>query len=374
MVYIAATATQFPTYYYPQPVLANALRKFCMAMELDFDFDQIDRFFSNVMIEGRYFTLPLEPFYDERPSLETTARTSIAAALDLFEGAVTQLFEQTNLPPEAVSILSSVTLLASVPSLEARLMNRIPFSPHVKRLPFFGYGCAGGAIGLARVADYLVCHPQAAAVLFVGELSSALWRGPLQLDLQWMIQQLPEKSELYSEIISTIVTAALFADGVTAVMLVGDQHPLAQPGAPRVVDSSSLVLPHTENLMGMEIADVGFRNILRAEVAEYAAIGVRQVVEPLLEKYQLSTKQIDYWLVHPGGPKVLKTVAHEFGLRDEQLQLSWDALAKIGNISSGTVIYILNQLMKTAQPSNGEYGLMLGMGPGFTLEAVLLQW
>jgi alkylresorcinol/alkylpyrone synthase len=373
MTYIAATATNFPANYYSQEVLANALYKFCAAADLDFDLEQIYRFFNSVQIEGRYFTLPLEPIFDQKPSPEATARASIEAALNLFEGAVTTVLEHANLAPEQVSVLSSVTLLAAVPPLETRLMNRIPFSPQIKRLPLFGYGCAGGTVGLARVADYLRGYPQEAAVLMVGEISSALWRGSLQLDLFTMIKQLPETPELYSDIISTIVTAALFADGTTAVLLVGDDHPLAQSGGPRVVDSCSLILPNTVDLMGMEVADIGFRNILKAEVSEFAAIGVHKVVHQLLEKHQLAIDDIDRWIIHPGGPKVIKTIQSEFALTDEQVQLSWNTLAKIGNISSGTVIYMLNELMQQQVPA-GSYGLMIGMGPGFAQEAVLLQW
>lgn len=372
MPHIAATATQFPSNYYSQDVLANALYKFCAVMDLDFDLEQIYRFFNSVQIKGRYFTLPLEPIFDQKPSPEATARAGIEAALDLFEGAVTTLLDRANLTPEQISVLASVTLLAAVPPLETRLMNRMPFSPGVKRLPLFGYGCAGGTVGLARVADYLSGFPQDAAVLTVGEFSSALWRGSLQLDLLTMIKQLPEKPELYSDIISTIVTAALFADGTTAVLLVGDQHPLAQSG-PRVVDSASLILPNTVDLMGMEVADVGFRNILKAEVSEFAAIGVRKVVHQLLDRQQLTIDDIDYWIIHPGGPKVIKTIQSEFALTDEQVQLSWKTLAEIGNISSGTVIYMLDQLMQQQIPA-GSYGLMIGMGPGFAQEAVLLKW
>lgn len=374
MVYIAETVTHFPLHYYPQEVLANALQKYCMAMELEFDLDSIDRFFKNVMIEGRYFTLPLEPFYDEFPGPEATGKASIEAATDLFEEAVNKLLQQANLPPEQVSLIASVTLTAAIPPLEARVMNRIPFSAHTKRLPLFGYGCMGGTIGLARVAEYLVGHPQEAAVMFVGEMSSALWRGSLQLDLKQMIEQLPKKPELYSDIISTIVTAALFADGAAAVLLVGDEHPLARPGCGRVIDSCSIMLPNTAHLMGMEIVDFGFRNILRAEVSDFAVVGLRKIVDQLLDHHQLTLDQINHWIVHPGGPKVLKTVASEFGLTDEQLYLSWQALAKVGNISSATVIYILNQLLTNQHPAPGSYGIMIGMGPGFSQEAVLLQW
>ncbi|MBW4552041.1 MAG: hypothetical protein KME35_13180 [Aphanocapsa sp. GSE-SYN-MK-11-07L] len=374
MVSIVATATNFPSSYYSQEVLAVALRKYCMAMDLDFDLDTIDRFFSNVKVKGRYFALPLDTFYDMQ-GFATQSRATLETALNLFEGAVRKLLEQTQVDPQTISLLASVTLTIAIPPLEARLMNRIPFSPYVRRLPLFGYGCMGGAAGLSRIAEYLQGHPTEAAIMFVGELSSALWQGSLQLDLQSQVSQLAENPAIYSDIISNIVTAALFADGTAAILVVGEDHPFAQPGRPRVIDTRSILLPNTGHLMGMDIVDTGFRNILRPQVTEYLKDGLRKLIDPLLADHNLKIEQIDRWIVHPGGPKVLDTVAEEFGLEPQQLHLSWEALAEVGNISSATVIYMLNQLFASKdQPSPGTYGLMIGMGPGFSQEAILLQW
>jgi alkylresorcinol/alkylpyrone synthase len=374
MVFIAATSTNFPPHYYSQEVLATALRKYCMAMDLDFDLDLIDRFFSNCKINGRYFTLPLDTFYD-MPGNAVQSRVTTEAALNLFEGAVEKLLQKVQLHPKDVALLASVSLVIAIPTLEAQLMNRIPFSPNVKRLPLFGYGCMGGAAGVARIADYLEGHPTEAAIMFVGEISSSLWQGSLQLDMQALVNQLPENPGVYNDIISNIVTAGLFGDGATAVLLVGRDHPLAQPGQPRVVDSRSMLIPNTEHLMGINIVDTGLRNILRPEVPEVAKDGLRKLIDPFLADRNLSIDQISRWIVHPGGPKVLQGVEEELGLAPETLQLSWDALAQIGNISSGTVIYMLNELLTTQEPPPpGAYGLMIAMGPGLSEEVILLQW
>lgn len=373
MAFIVAASSNFPHQYYSQEVLATALRKFCMAMDLDFDLDTIDRFFTNVTIEGRYFALPLDSFYD-MPGTEATFRAIIEASINLSEGNVRRLLEKTNLDPQEISQLTSVTLTAAVPSIDARLMNRIPFSPHLKRFPLFGFGCLGGAAGVARVADYLEGHPKEAAILFSVELASALWQGSLQLDLQSMIKGLPENPSLYSDIISSIVTAALFGDGSAALLMVGRDHPLAQPGLPRVIDSRSSWLPNTVHLMGMDMIDNGFRNILRPQVGDYVKVGLRQAIDPLLEAHNLSVDKISRWIVHPGGPKVLNAVEEELGLNDQALHLSRETLAKVGNLSSATVLYMLNETLYGEQPPAGTYGLLIGMGPGFSQEVILLQW
>ncbi len=373
MTFIAATSTGFPAHYYPQEVLATALRKYFLAMELDFELDTIDRFFTNVAIDGRYFAFPLDSLYDP-PGFGTMASAAIETSLDILEGTVDRLLDKAALEPQAVSQITSVTLTPAVPSLEARLMNRIPFSSSIKRMPLCGVGCMGGAFGLARAAEYLQCRPTEASVLFALELSSCLWQGSLQRDLSSLVKRLPEEPSHYSDIIMAIVTAALFGDGSAAVLMVGRDHPLAQPGQPRVLDSRSVVLPNTVHLMGMDLIDIGTRNVLRPEVADYVKIALRQTIEPLLADHNLSIEKIARWIVHPGGPKIIQAIEDEFALPESALQPSRDALAKVGNISSPTVLYILDQTLSAEPPPAGSYGLLLAMGPGFSQEAILLQW
>jgi alkylresorcinol/alkylpyrone synthase len=373
MAFIAATSTGFPETYYPQEVLATVLRKYCMEMLLDFDLDQIERFFTNVEVKGRYFALPLDSFYDP-PGYGTTAPAAIQAATDLCETAVSSLLRRAQVSPQEISQITSTSLTIAIPSLDVRLMNRIPFLPDVKRDPMGGVGCLGGALGLARVADYLQGYPQDAVIFIAVELASALWQGSLQGDLHAMISHLPEEPTLYGEIISTLITAALFGDGAGAVLMVGRDHPLAKPGLPQVLGSRSHLIPHSEYLMGMEVVDTGMRNILRPQVGEFVKIGVRQAVDGLLADHHLSIDQISHWIVHPGGPKVIQAITEEFELNEQALQLSRDALEQVGNLSSPTVLYMLDAFLAGEQPPPGSYGLLLGMGPGFSQEALLLQW
>ncbi len=373
MTYIVATSSSFPSQYYSQEVLATALKKFCLAMDLDFELDIIDRFFTSVFVKGRYFTLPLDSFYDI-PGPAATARAAIEASISLCEKNVLKLLEKTKLDPKEISQLTCVTLTAAVPSIDARLMNRIPFSPSLKRCPIFGLGCLGGAAGVARVADYLEGHPQEAAILLSVELASALWQGSLQLDLQSMINGLPEDPSVYSDIISTIVAAALFGDGSAGVLMVGRDHPLAQPGLPQVIDTRASWLPNTVHLMGMELVDTGFRSIIRLQVGDYVKAGLRQAIDSLLEAHNLSVDKISRWIVHPDGPKVLDAVEEELGLDAQALKLSRETLAQAGNFLSATVLHMLNETMTKEPPPRGTYDLLMAMGPGFSQELILLQW
>ena len=374
MTFIVSTSTGFPEQYYPQTVLAGALRKYLAVMDTDFDLEQVDRFFNNVKIEGRYFALPLDSLFDP-PPMDVTTNKGLTLALDLAETTLTKLLQRANLQPQDISLLTSVSLTPAVPSLEARLMSRIPFSPTTKRMPLNGVGCMGGAIGISRVADYLAGHPTEAAVLFALELSSALWQGSLQADLTSLIRSLPQNPSAYSDIIMNIITAALFGDGCGAVLMVGRDHPLAKSGLPQVIDNRSYLVPNTVEIMGLETVSSGFRNILRPEVSDYLPKGLRPLVSSLLADNNLETESLYRWIVHPGGPKVIDTVEAEFGLDSRALQLSRDTLAEVGNISSGTVLYMLDQIISGKQqtPKN-SHSLMVAMGPGFSQEAILLKW
>ncbi|GBF80597.1 type III polyketide synthase [Aphanothece sacrum] len=373
MTFIVNTAVGFPAHYYSQEVLANALRKYFIVQELDFDLDAIDRFFTNVLIKGRYFMLPLDSFY-EPPGIEENINATIKATVDLVEETVWKLLKKTALEPQDISQLTATSLIPAVPGIDVRLMNRIPFSPNIKRMPLGGVGCMGGAFGVARVADYLKAYPTQASILVASEPSSSLWQGSLQRDLCSMIRRLPDDPSQYSDIIMTIITAALFGDGSAAVLMVGDDHPLAQAGCPQVIDSRSMLLPNTVHLMGMDVVDTGTRNILRPEVSDHVRVGLRQTIDPLLEAHNLSVDDISRWLVHPGGPKIINAIEDEYGLDDQALNLSREVLAEVGNLSSPTILYILDKTLSAEQPSSGSYGLMIAMGPGFSQEVILLQW
>jgi alkylresorcinol/alkylpyrone synthase len=264
--------------------------------------------------------------------------------------------------PQEIDQLTTVSTTGiAVPALDARLMNRIPFSQHMKRLPLFGLGCMGGAAGIARTADYLQGHPQEAVILFAVELCSlTIQRDDLSL--------------------ANLVASGLFGDGAAAVLMVGDHHSRAQPAEraqtlPRVIDSQSHFFPETEHIMGWDVTDSGFKVLLSADIAGLAQSEVRPIVEAFLGRHGLTIADIDHWLVHPGGPKVIQALEAGLSLPDEALGLSWECLAEVGNISSASVLLILDKTMKClSHDKPGEYGVLMAMGPAFSAELVLLQW
>jgi alkylresorcinol/alkylpyrone synthase len=158
--------------------------------------------------------------------------------------------------------------------------------------------------------------------------------------------------------------------------MVGDDHPRAQGAQPmpRVIDSQSQFFPDTEHIMGWDMTNSGFKVMLSADIAGLARAEVRPSMQAFLSRHNLSIAEIDHWLVHPGGPRVIEALQDGLGLSDEALNLSWETLAKAGNISSASVLLILDKTMKRLQPKPGEVGVLMAMGPAFCAELVLLQW
>ena len=353
MASIVATATGFPSHYYSQDEMIGALRRFWAARHSNLD--RLERLHRHMMVEGRHLALPIEA-YPQLSGFGESNHAWIKVALDLGETTLCALLERAGIGADDVSQLTFTTVTGiAVPSIDARLMNRIPFSRHLKRLPVFGLGCLGGVAGVARVADYLRGHPDEAAILLSIELCS--------LTLQ------PDDVS-----IANIVSSGLFGDGAAAVLIVGEAHPLAQPGRPRVIDSRSIFFPDTERVMGWDIGDRGFKVVLSADVPDIARTRLRPAIETFLADHRLSIDDIDRWMAHPGGPKVTQAIEDGLGLSRSALRLSRESLARVGNVSSASVLFILHETLAGNQPPVGAHGLMIAMGPAFCAELVLLQW
>ena len=356
MPVIVSTKIGFPEHYYPQERLLTAAQKEWGSMRASI-IKPLEQFYTNVKVKGRYLAWPLER-YKEPNTFEERNNAYIDTAVELGEQTICALLDQAQMSPQDIDQLTVVSTTGiAVPSLDARLMNRIPFSRRMKRLPLFGLGCMGGAAGIARTADYLQGHPEEAVILFAVELCSlTIQRDDLSM--------------------ANLVASGLFGDGAAAVLMTGDNHPLAQRAQPlpRVIDSQSQFFPETEHIMGWDVTNSGFKVLLSADIAGLAQSEVRPSMEAFLGRHDLTIGDIHHWLVHPGGPRVIQALEEGLGLPDEALALSWETLAEAGNISSASVLLILDKTMKRSQPKPGEYGMLMAMGPAFSAEMVLLQW
>jgi alkylresorcinol/alkylpyrone synthase len=140
------------------------------------------------------------------------------------------------------------------------------------------------------------------------------------------------------------------------------------------VASRSVFYPDSEEVMGWDISEEGFRIVLSADVPEVVRRHLRKDVDAFLDDHGLSRDDVAVWVSHPGGPKVLEAMQEALELPDEALESAWRSLREVGNLSSTSVLLVLQDTMEHRAPDPGSYGMMLAMGPGFCSELVLLRW
>lgn len=351
---IASVGSAFPPHYYDQETLVAAFRE--MWGRRHFNLERLERLHRSVLVGGRHLALPLER-YAELDRWGKANDAWIEVAQQVGEAAVRQALDRAGLAPADVGALYSATVTGvATPSLDARLVNRLRLPPAVKRVPIFGLGCLAGAAGVARAADYLAGHPREVVVLLSVELCS--------LTLQ------PEDLS-----IPNLIASGLFGDGAAAVVLVGGERAAAGGGSgPEVVASRSSFYYDTERVMGWDISEKGFQVVLSAEVPEMVRRHLREDVDGFLADHGLGLADVASWVAHPGGPKVLEAMQEVLGLPAEALAVTWRSLREVGNLSSTSVLLVLEETMARHRPPPGSFGLMLAMGPGFCSELVLLRW
>ncbi len=348
---ILAVAPAMPANYVDQSTVAARLRRLWADRKpLLRRFDDLQR---AVMVEGRHFALPIS----EYEALDTFAKRNrrwreIAAELGC--AAVKDALQQAEVSPAEVDhFLFTTDTGISTPNIEALVINRLGINSRSRRTPLFGLGCAGGAGAIARAADYLASSPDRIAVVLSVELCSLTF----------------QRNDLS---VANLIAAALFGDGAAAVVIGGAAR--TRPGAPRIVGSSSVFYPDTEDMSGWEIVDDGFKIILSTKISEVALQHVAQDVDTLLGSAGIERSQVTHWITHTGGPKVLNAIESALELPPDALQRSRSILARAGNVSSTSILLVLNDLVGSDDPKPGDYGVMMVIGPGFCSEMVLLQW
>jgi alkylresorcinol/alkylpyrone synthase len=362
MTRIVAVRSAFPANRYPQADLTQAVAALSDIPPARRAL--LERLHANAGIDTRHTILPLAE-YDTLGEREVAAPgtindTYIEEATALGERALRAALDQAGVAAADLDLLivTSVTGVA-VPSLDARLMPRLGLRADVKRLPVFGLGCVAGAAGLARLHDYLLGWPRHTAALLAVELCTLSW---------------PRNSVTTAD----LVASALFGDGATAVVAAGTRVRRATvaraPRLPRVIATRSEVYPDSAGALGWRLGQGGFRIVLTAELAEVVERRLSGSVTGFLAKHGLIADDIRTWICHPGGPKVLDAAARALKLPDDALATSRRSLAAVGNLSSVSVLHILEQTVAAQPPPPGSFGLLIGLGPGVSAELVLLRW
>lgn len=347
---IVSTATAFPPHYFTQQQVVAALQDYWGE-----SFEKsalLERLHLRTGVDGRHFARAL----GEYKALDTWGKTNdvwIETAEELGEQAIDCALKIAGATRGQIGAIFfvSVTGVAS-PSIDARLVNRMKLSPNIKRNPIFGLGCVAGAAGLARAADYVRAYPDQIAVLLSVELCSLTWQ---RCDLS----------------VANLISSGLFGDGAAAVLVAGDKVPLH---GPRIVANYQVFYPDTQDVMGWKISEKGFNIVLSPDVPKVVRENLGRDVDTFLAGQGLTRSDIGSWIMHTGGPKVLEASAEALGLHDGELDVSWEALRRVGNLSSASVLVVLDEVMKHRRPAQGTRSILAAMGPGFCAEMLLLEW
>jgi alkylresorcinol/alkylpyrone synthase len=348
---IAAVAPALPPYVYTQSEITTELAPLITSVPARQAV--MERMHAASGIGTRHTALPLER-YRELGSFRETNDIFIEVATGLAERALLAALGTAGLAASDIDfvLFTSVTGI-SAPSIDALLVPRIGMRPDVKRLPSYGLGCMGGAAGIARVHDYLTGHPTAVGVLLSVELCSLT----LQRD---------------DETMANFVATGLFGDGAAAVVMVGDDHPLAR--GPRVVATHSAIYADTREVIGFNVGGSGFEIVLTPGVADVIEKNFPADVAAFLAANGRALGEIDWWVAHPGGPKVLDAFADSLDVPKSSFARSWACLDRVGNLSSAAVLHVLADSLALDEFAAGDPGLLFALGPGVSAEFVLLEW
>ena len=345
---IAAVATATPPHSVQQRDAKRVAREFFAPA-----IDNIDRYmsvFDNGEIETRSLAAPLEWFTQPHSWADANDLWIDVACAIGAEAARRCLHAAHRTPRDVDHIFFVSTTGLAAPSLDARIMTLLGMSCHTRRTPIWGLGCAGGVAGLARASEYVRAFPEQRALLVCVELCSLT----LQFD---------DRSK------RNLIAVSLFGDGAAAVLLEGDA---TESTGPEVVATQSTLFPDSLDLMGWDIVATGMRVVFGAGIPRVVTAHFRDLATGFLGANSLALDGIDHHIYHPGGAKVLQAYEQAAELPADALGHSRAVLREYGNMSSTTVLFVLERFLKDGI-APGEHGLLTVFGPGFSSEMALIR-
>jgi alkylresorcinol/alkylpyrone synthase len=345
MVSIVSLATALPPHVVTQDEAVEVARRIYAGRE---DLLRLLRVFASSGVERRHTAFPPQ-YYGQAKGFEERNRDYVDQAVALAEQAARSALERAGLRPRQIDHLLVVTTTGlATPSLDALLAPRLGLRSDARRWPLFGLGCAGGAGALLRAADVVRSAPAQKALVVSVELCGQVF-------------------STRADKPTDVVGAALFGDGAAAAVV-------ADGGGPRILAARTILYEGTSHLMGWAFTSDGLRLRLSKEVADFVRERLRPEIESFLRDSSVTLDRIAHWVLHPGGRRILETYRDVFGLSDKDLRWTRGSLARVGNLSSASVLFILEDVMGSGRAHPGDRGLMCALGPGFASELVLLGW
>jgi 3,5-dihydroxyphenylacetyl-CoA synthase len=316
-----------------------------------YESERIRKIFLNSDIEYRHFyfggTLNLEETSDQQNQryLSGAMKTGCRAIMNCLAAA-----DATVKDIDFLAVCSCTGYVC--PDVGSRLIAHMGLKRNVQRASIIGLGCAGAVPTLQRAADFVRANPGRQSLMLAVEICSACY--------------------YMDNTLETVIGNAICADGAAAFLL-GASHQTSRT-YPKIIDCETFLATEQIEEVGLQHRNGKLRIVLGASVQYLAGPIIEKALQPLLTRHELSQSQIRFWVVHPGGRKVIDNVQQHFGMTDEQLRFSRSVLRNYGNMSSPTVMFVLDEIVRNGDPRPDDWGVMIALGPGMAAEAALLKW
>lgn len=311
---------------------------------------KVKKIFEGAAVDTRYSIMdPVEVF--TKTSFEERNDIYVREVINLGEKVLDKALKKAHWNPKDLDYIITVSCTGiMIPSLDAYLINTLQLRQDIVRLPVTEMGCAAGISGIIYAKNFLQANPGKRAAVIAVESPTATF----QLDDFSM---------------ANIVSAAIFGDGAACVLLSSHED----DDGPEIIDEEMYHFYDSIQMMGFKLTNSGLQMVLDIEVPETIASHFPNIIHPFLDKNHLKIEDVDHLIFHPGGKKIVQTVESLFLSLGKNIDVTKEILRLYGNMSSATVLYVLEQIMDN-KPVKGEKGLMLSFGPGFSAQRVLLQF
>lgn len=348
-VKITAVAKQLPPFTRTTEEILPFLKVWLSGQEKRYQ-RKVLKIFENAGVDKRYSIMDahevfLNTSFEEKNDIYARECTKLA------ESALRKSLKKAHLNPEDIDYIITVSCTGiMIPSIDAYLINSLKMRQDIVRLPVTEMGCAAGVSGIIYAKNFLKANPNKRAVVIAIESPTSTF----QLDDFSMVN---------------IVSAAIFGDGAAAVILSSHEN----EEGPEIIDEAMYHFFDATQMMGFHLRNTGLQMILDKAVPETISEHFPKIVYPFLERNNLTIKEVNHLIFHPGGKKIVQTVEELFGSQGKNIDDTKEVLRLYGNMSSATVLYVLERFMDKNLPK-GDRGLMLSFGPGFSAQRILLEW
>ncbi len=296
-----------------------------------------------------------EEFYRQKRSTQERNDLYMPEAIRLGQRTIERGLDAAGVRPDEIDDFIVVSCTGvSVPGLDLHLAGQMKMRHDLQRTCILGMGCYGAFPGLLRARQAVASQPGRRALVLALELCS-------------LHMQMEDSAE-------NVVSSALFSDGAAMALVTSGDDGAEQPHRPRLLRFATFSDYTTLDHMTFDLTDQGFRMYLSSYVPDLLAQQIKPFVDGLLERQKLAYADVRFWGIHPGSTKIVDYVQHSLGLADSQVEESHQVLHDYGNMSSATILFVLDRIQRCGNPSPGDYGVLLAFGPGLTMEGLLVQW